>query len=106
MNLSKDQWLSQRTMLGRLLGSLLSLMLIAIVTKRCYRSALSSGEALRVIEEEVNKGWWDAQLFSEFRQMLNQSGRESRRFWKEIPRFGPPESPAPIAAQTAELKLR
>jgi hypothetical protein len=31
MNLSKDQWLSQRTKMGRLLGSLLLLMLIAIV---------------------------------------------------------------------------
>jgi putative two-component system response regulator len=77
-----------------------------LAMERSYRGALSSGEALRVMEDEIKKGWWDAELFSEFRQMLMQSRRERRGFRKELPWFGPPESPAPLAAQTGELKLR
>ncbi len=64
------------------------------------------GEALKIMEDEVNMGWWDAQLFDEFRQMLKQSSREKRRFWKELLWFAPSESSALLAAQTGQLKLR
>ncbi len=78
----------------------------ALATERSYRSALSSKEALKVMKDEVNKGWWDAHLFSEFRQMLKRSGREKRGFWKELPWFGPSESSPPLAAQPGQLVLR
>ncbi len=78
----------------------------ALTTERSYRNALSSMEALKIMEDEVNMGWWDAQLFGEFRQMLKRNGREKRRFWKELLLFAPSESSALLAAQTGQLKLR
>lgn len=77
-----------------------------LVTERCYRGALSSGEALGIMEDEINKGWWDPDLFSVFRQMLKQSRREKRGFWKDLPWFWSPKSPAPLAELTGELKVR
>lgn len=42
----------------------------ALTTRRPYKRALNSAEALAVIETEVQKGWWDGELFVEFRAML------------------------------------
>ena len=77
-----------------------------LVTERSYRGALSSGEALEIMEQEVCKGWWDAQLFREFRQMLKLRGRDKQGFWKRLPWSVPPESPSLVTAQTGELKVR
>lgn len=39
----------------------------ALTTERPYKSALSRDEALQVMEDEVNRGWWDRELFDLFR---------------------------------------
>ncbi|MBI4482260.1 MAG: response regulator [Acidobacteria bacterium] len=46
----------------------------ALTTLRPYKRAFPLAEALKTMEEEVRKGWWDPRLFAEFRQMLAHSG--------------------------------
>ena len=41
-----------------------------LTTKRPYKEALSSPDALHTIEEEVEKGWRDARIYEELRKML------------------------------------
>ena len=45
----------------------------ALTTARPYKIALSSGEALAVMEEEVSRGWWDSGVFAGFRDMLGKT---------------------------------
>lgn len=45
----------------------------ALTTERPYRHALAMSEALVVMEEEVNRGWWDPSLFPDFQGLLTQS---------------------------------
>jgi putative two-component system response regulator len=78
----------------------------ALTTERSYRNALSSGEALNIMEDEVNRGWRDAHLFAQFRQMLKQNGGKKHKFWKELLLFAPSESSALLAAQTGQRKRR
>ena len=47
----------------------------ALTTDRPYRRGLSAAEALEVMEHEVQKGWWDPDLYAVFRQMV-ESGRQ------------------------------
>lgn len=42
----------------------------ALTTERPYRRALSSSEALRIMEEETRRGWWDAHVLREFAAMI------------------------------------
>ena len=42
----------------------------ALTTERPYCRALPVTEALKIMEDEVKKGWRDARLFAEFKQML------------------------------------
>jgi putative two-component system response regulator len=42
----------------------------ALTTDRPYRSAHSSEEAFAIMQEEVSKGWWDAQLVAKFRKVI------------------------------------
>ena len=49
----------------------------ALTTHRPYKRAWSPVEALEMMTSEVQKGWWDAQLFGEFRQMLNGKALEA-----------------------------
>jgi cyclic di-GMP phosphodiesterase len=42
----------------------------ALTTERPYKPALTTEEALRTMKEEVEKGWWDPEIFSMFRKML------------------------------------
>jgi putative two-component system response regulator len=42
----------------------------ALTTDRPYRSAHSPAEAFAIMEEEVSKGWWDAQLVANFRKVI------------------------------------
>ena len=37
---------------------------------RPYKGPLSNEQALKVMEEEVSRGWWDPVLFAEFRKMM------------------------------------
>jgi len=47
----------------------------ALTTERPYKKALSTNEALQIMREEVRKGWWDSNIFSQFEQVL---GREPK----------------------------
>ena len=42
----------------------------ALSTDRVYRTAVSSENALEIMEEEAGCGWWDRALFDEFRDMI------------------------------------
>ncbi len=48
----------------------------ALSTERPYKPALSPSEAIETMEDEVKKGWWDADLLSEFCMMLNGGSGE------------------------------
>ena len=38
----------------------------ALTTERPYKSALSREDALQVMQDEVNRGWWDREIFDSF----------------------------------------
>jgi putative two-component system response regulator len=42
----------------------------ALVTDRPYRKALPSGEAFRIMREEVKRGWWDGELVERFESLM------------------------------------
>jgi putative two-component system response regulator len=42
----------------------------ALTTDRPYRAAMPTNSALRTMEEEALRGWWDRDLFETFRKML------------------------------------
>jgi putative two-component system response regulator len=52
----------------------------ALTTARPYKRALSSVEALEIMAQEVRRGWWDANIFSEFVTLIAASERPSLRF--------------------------
>jgi len=47
----------------------------ALTTARPYKRALSSGEALEIMAQEVRRGWWDINVFSEFEKLIAESER-------------------------------
>jgi putative two-component system response regulator len=47
----------------------------ALTTARPYKRALSSAEALEIMAEEVRRGWWDSNVFSEFEKLVAESER-------------------------------
>jgi cyclic di-GMP phosphodiesterase len=47
----------------------------ALTTERSYKAALTTSNALDIMATEVEKGWWDPQLFAEFRAMMNEEKR-------------------------------
>ena len=49
----------------------------ALTTERPYHGALSTEKALELMGQEVQKGWWDPHIFSEFRNLLTTSGGKS-----------------------------
>jgi len=46
----------------------------ALTTVRPYRPALPPHEAWAILQAEVNRGWWDAELIREFRVMVSTEG--------------------------------
>jgi putative two-component system response regulator len=42
----------------------------ALTTLRPYKRALSVPEALEIMDEEVKKGWWDPDIFSQFQELV------------------------------------
>lgn len=49
----------------------------ALTTERPYKRALPQAEALEIMGEEVDKGWWDPQIFARFKSALES---ESLKF--------------------------
>jgi putative two-component system response regulator len=45
----------------------------SLTTDRPYRDALSPDQALEIMWEETNRGWWDAELVQELQGMLQES---------------------------------
>ena len=50
----------------------------ALTTDRPYKSALSNSEALQAMEREVEKGWWDGDIFASFQTVLLKEDRSSK----------------------------
>lgn len=46
----------------------------ALTTKRPYRGALPQQQAWEILQAEVNRNWWDANMVREFRQMISSEG--------------------------------
>ena len=42
----------------------------ALTTERPYKKAFSTAEALSIMKEEVEKGWWDPRVFGEFERLI------------------------------------
>jgi len=42
----------------------------ALSTVRPYKAALTADEALKIMNEEVARGWWDPDIFSQFQEMV------------------------------------
>ncbi|MBI4483967.1 MAG: response regulator [Acidobacteria bacterium] len=61
----------------------------ALTTPRPYKRALSTPEALKTMQDEVDKGWWDPRVFAEFRQMVVRAGagplQPHRKSVEEVP---------------------
>ncbi|MGD1212843.1 MAG: HD domain-containing phosphohydrolase [Candidatus Acidiferrales bacterium] len=49
----------------------------ALTTNRPYRMASSQDIALRIMEEEAARGWWDRNLFDAFREMIRNGNAAS-----------------------------
>lgn len=45
----------------------------ALTTNRSYRSAMPQERALQIMDEEVEKGWWDGHVLSEFKKVITVS---------------------------------
>jgi len=45
----------------------------ALTTERPYKKAFPISDALQIMQEEVAKGWWDAQIFAQFGQLVRSS---------------------------------
>ncbi len=43
----------------------------ALTSRRPYKRALSAAEALATMSSEVQRGWWDPQVFQEFRKSVS-----------------------------------
>jgi len=48
----------------------------ALTTKRPYKVALSTADALQTMKEEVAKGWWDPDIFEKFEQLVRNGGTQ------------------------------
>jgi putative two-component system response regulator len=49
----------------------------ALTTSRPYKDAMTVGKALGIMQQEVDKGWWDPELFQEFAGLI-ESAEESQ----------------------------
>ncbi len=76
----------------------------ALTTKRTYKPAFPPLDALETMDAEVKMGWWDPDVYAEFRRMIldgdkaalvlrprNQDRDDPRRRWSPSPRPCPPE---------------
>jgi putative two-component system response regulator len=42
----------------------------ALTTVRPYKAALTANETLKIMNEEVARGWWDPEIFRQFQDMV------------------------------------
>ncbi len=50
----------------------------ALSTQRPYKPALSTAEALSVMENEVKKGWWDSKVWAAFKDLVRADERKAQ----------------------------
>jgi putative two-component system response regulator len=50
----------------------------ALTTDRPYKKAFSNTDALKTMKEEVEKGWWDPQIFDQFARLIKSTKSLSR----------------------------
>jgi len=50
----------------------------ALTTERPYKKAFSRDEALKTMAEEIAKGWWDPQVFAEFKKLIKSEKADAR----------------------------
>lgn len=46
----------------------------ALTTERPYKQAFSHKRAMEIMQEEVDRGWWDPTIFAEFRRLVEEEG--------------------------------
>lgn len=51
----------------------------ALTTARPYKRAMAVADAVALMEQEVNKGWWDRRVFTAFRHLLETNDRDAHR---------------------------
>ncbi len=68
----------------------------ALSMPRVYRRALQRDEALRIMDDEVRKGWWDGRLLEEFRAVLERLPEDDERL-RAVPDAAPSFVGAPMA---------
>ncbi|MEP6994792.1 MAG: HD domain-containing phosphohydrolase [Acidobacteriota bacterium] len=66
----------------------------ALTIARVYRGAVAREDTLRIMADEVRKGWWDGRYFDEFRGVLETLPENDER----ITRLA---GPAQVPDQTA-----
>jgi putative two-component system response regulator len=49
-----------------------------LTTDRPYKKAFSNTDALKTMKEEVEKGWWDPQIFDQFARLIKSTKSLSR----------------------------
>jgi putative two-component system response regulator len=49
----------------------------ALTTERPYKTAFSTRDALRIMQEEVAKGWWDPMIFDQFNRLVTSGAANS-----------------------------
>jgi putative two-component system response regulator len=48
----------------------------ALTTERPYKKACPTADALLMMRQEVDRGWWDANIFNQFERLVAQHSRE------------------------------
>jgi putative two-component system response regulator len=49
----------------------------ALTTERPYKRAFSTVETLRTMKHEVERGWWDPNIFAQFEEMVREMAEDS-----------------------------
>jgi len=42
----------------------------ALTTNRSYRAAMPQAKAFSILDNEADKGWWDKNILTEFKQLV------------------------------------
>jgi putative two-component system response regulator len=59
----------------------------ALTSIRPYKAAMSEPAAIRILREEVGKGWWDPGVLEAFEHLLDEDRPDARRPHKAIELF-------------------
>jgi len=57
----------------------------ALTTERPYRRALSAEAALVIMQQEIEKGWWDPSIFAIFRNLVEEELCQTFPLLSEVP---------------------